>query len=92
MLSLHNFSLTFCAITVNEATNDFERDLPFQMDFDAVVTFGPNVETQPTPRDVFVVMEASEALYQTYITDYVWESAPDGTQFVEVMEVRHGAT
>ena len=57
------------------------------MDFDAVVNFGPNIATQPTPRDVFVVMEASEPLYQTYITDYVWNSAPEGTQFVEVMEV-----
>ena len=77
--------------TVNESSNDFARDLPFQMDFDALVTFGPNIEMEQTPRDVFNVMEADQPLYQRYITEFVWNSAPAGTLFGETMEVCRNA-
>lgn len=61
------------------------------MDFDAVVTFGPNIEMEQTPRDVFLVMEANQELYQRYITEFVWNAAPEGTQFGETREVSRNA-
>ena len=57
------------------------------MDFDAVAYFGPNIAVTPGPRDLFMVMEASEPQYQEYITMFVWTAPPEGTIFADVMEV-----
>jgi hypothetical protein len=49
------------------------------MDFDAIVTFFPNVTQAPTPSDLFRVMQAEGTDdYEDYIRDYVWKSEPVG--------------
>jgi hypothetical protein len=54
-------------------------EIPFEMDFDAIVTFFPNVTQAPSSSDLFRVMQADgTADYETYITDYVWKSEPMG--------------
>ena len=54
---------------------------PFNMDFDAVVTFTDAVSPTPSLTDVFNVMTATEATYQQYIQNYVWNSQPQGLFF-----------
>jgi len=74
-------------MTLNEATNDFERELPFQMDVDAIASFRSTLEPQPTPRDMFTVMQATDAQYQDYIRQFVWTAEPEGTIFASTMTV-----
>lgn len=46
--------------------------LPFKMDFDALVSFHPNITQAPTQNDLFRVMQATEDDYADYIKNYVW--------------------
>lgn len=44
----------------------------FTMDFDALVSFHPNITQAPTQNELFQVMQAREDDYADYIRNYVW--------------------
>jgi hypothetical protein len=64
---------------VNDSNFTLGADLPFRMDFDAIVTFFPNVTQAPTASDLFEVMQADgTSAYEDYISNNVWKSEPLG--------------
>ena len=46
----------------------------------------------PSEAEIFAVMEASPEVYAQYITNYVWNSQPDGTIFFDVQNVGFDAS
>lgn len=82
--NLDSFDATLVSVDFNAG-----NDLPVLIDFDANAFFTDGT-TIPTAAEVFSVLE--DANYETYIQEYVWNSAPVGTSiFFETQEVAYNA-
>ena len=69
--------------TVKDNSFSEDREYPFSMEFDAVITFDSSVSDAPTLEEAVDVMYATEEDYQDYILFHVWPG-PMGDIFYDV--------